>query len=77
MSSALPGCPHSDRRASNTPNVSRRAFVQAATAATLATGLTATRTVQAGNPAEEDTSGILNYSENMEYRLDDDEDRAS
>jgi aryl-alcohol dehydrogenase-like predicted oxidoreductase len=38
------------------------------TAAAVAAGLTATKTVWAGNPAGEDTSKILNYNQQMEYR---------
>ena len=34
----------------------------------MAAGLTATKTVLAGNPTGEDTSKILNYNEQMEYR---------
>jgi aryl-alcohol dehydrogenase-like predicted oxidoreductase len=37
-------------------------------AATVAAGLPATRTIAAGNPAGEDTSKILNYNPDMEYR---------
>ena len=50
--------------------LTRRQFVRHSTltAAALAAGLAATRTVLAGNPAGEDTSQILNYSEQMEYR---------
>lgn len=48
--------------------LSRRAFVRATAAATFAAGLTSTPTVRAGNPAGEDTSKILNYSSDMEYR---------
>ncbi|NUQ61478.1 MAG: aldo/keto reductase [Pirellulales bacterium] len=50
--------------------VTRRDFVRAGAAAvaTLATGLAATRTVRAGNPTGEDTSKILNYNPDMEYR---------
>ncbi len=48
----------------------RRQFVRhsALTAAAVAAGLAATRTVLAGNPTGEDTSGILNYNDQMEYR---------
>jgi predicted aldo/keto reductase-like oxidoreductase len=50
--------------------LSRRKFVQtsAVGAATVYAGLTGTRTVFAGNPTGEDTSKILNYNEQMEYR---------
>lgn len=50
--------------------ISRRQFVRdgALTAAAVAVGLTATRTVRAGNPAGDDTGTILNYNEQMEYR---------
>lgn len=50
--------------------VTRRQFVQDSTvaAATLAAGLSAARIVAAGNPAGEDTSKILNYNPDMEYR---------
>ncbi len=50
--------------------ISRRRFVRdgAAAAAGIAAGLTATKTVHAGNPAGEDTSEILNYNPAMEYR---------
>jgi len=48
----------------------RRQFVRdtAVTAAGIAAGLTATKTVRAGNPDHEDTSKILNYNSDMEYR---------
>ena len=50
--------------------LTRRQFVRdsALTAAAMAVGLTATKTVLAGNPTHEDTSKILNYNEQMEYR---------
>src|SRR6056297_81103 len=50
--------------------LSRRDFVRdsAVSAAALAAGLTATKTIMAGNPTAEDTSKVLNYNENMEYR---------
>ena len=50
--------------------LTRRQFVRnsAVTAAALAAGLTATKTVRAGNPDGEDTRGILNYNPDMEYR---------
>ena len=50
--------------------VTRREFVRdsAAVAAGMAVGLTATYTVAAGNPAKADTSKILNYNPDMEYR---------
>ncbi len=50
--------------------LTRRQFVRdsALTAAAMAAGLTATKTVLAGNSTGEDTSKILNYSEQMEYR---------
>jgi len=37
-------------------------------AAGVGAGLTATRTLQAGNPANEKTDKILNYNPDMEYR---------
>lgn len=51
-------------------NLSRRDFVRttAATAAGIAAVLKPTFTVHAGNPNKSDTSKILNYNENMEYR---------
>jgi aryl-alcohol dehydrogenase-like predicted oxidoreductase len=53
-----------------TDRVTRRQFVQDSTvaAATLAAGLSGARIVAAGNPAAEDTSKILNYNPDMEYR---------
>ena len=50
--------------------LTRRQFVRdsALTAAAVAAGLTATKTVWAGNPAGEDTGKILNYNQQMEYR---------
>lgn len=50
--------------------ISRRQFVQdaALSAAALAAGLASGRIVEAGNPAGQDTSGILNYNPDMEYR---------
>jgi len=50
--------------------LTRRQFVHdsAVAAAGLAVGLTATKTVYAGNPAKEDTSKILGYNPAMEYR---------
>ncbi|NQT38629.1 MAG: aldo/keto reductase [Planctomycetes bacterium] len=50
--------------------LTRRQFVRdgAVAAAALATGLTATKAILAGNPRDEDTSKILNYSPDMEYR---------
>ncbi len=50
--------------------LSRRQFVRhtALGAAAVYAGVTGTRTVLAGNPAKEDTSKILNYNEQMEYR---------
>jgi aryl-alcohol dehydrogenase-like predicted oxidoreductase len=52
------------------PRVSRREFVRdgAVAAAGMAAALTATRTVHAGNPEKADTSKILNYNSDMEYR---------
>jgi predicted aldo/keto reductase-like oxidoreductase len=47
--------------------LTRRQFVRG-TAATLAAGLTATKTIAAGNPNGDDTSKILNYNPDMEYR---------
>jgi len=53
-------------------HLSRRQFVQgsaaAAAAATLTAGLTPAKTVRAGNPTGQDTSKILNYNADMEYR---------
>jgi predicted aldo/keto reductase-like oxidoreductase len=48
----------------------RREFVRdaALAAAATAAGLTATYTVQAGNPARAETGKILNYNPEMEYR---------
>jgi len=50
--------------------LTRRRFVQnsAAAAASLAALPAATGTVLAGNPTDEDTSKILNYNSDMEYR---------
>jgi hypothetical protein len=50
--------------------VTRREFVRdsAVAAAGIATGLAGTYTVAAGNPANADTSKIVNYNEQMEYR---------
>jgi len=50
--------------------VTRRRFVRdsAVAAASVAAGLAATKTIQAGNPKKEDTSKILNYNADMEYR---------
>jgi predicted aldo/keto reductase-like oxidoreductase len=50
--------------------VSRRQFVRdgALSAAALATGLSATKTIRAGNPSRDDTGNILNYNPAMEYR---------
>ncbi|MGA2032960.1 MAG: aldo/keto reductase [Thermoguttaceae bacterium] len=50
--------------------VTRRDFVRdgALTAAGVAVGLTATYTVHAGNPDKADTSKIINYNADMEYR---------
>ena len=50
--------------------VTRREFVRrgAAAAVGIAAGLTATRTVPAGNPDRVDTGKILNYNPDMEYR---------
>jgi len=51
-------------------SITRRDFVKAGAlgAAGAALGWTPTYTVYAGNPAKEDTAGILNYNEQMEYR---------
>jgi len=53
-----------------TSKLTRRRFVQnsAAAAASIAAGVAATKTVRAGNPTNEDTSKILNYNPDMEYR---------
>ncbi len=52
--------------------LTRRDFVSstatAAAAATVATGLPPTKTVLAGNPENADTTRILNYNPDMEYR---------
>jgi len=50
--------------------VTRREFVRdgAVAAAGIAAGLSASRTVYAGNPTNKKTDGILNYNEQMEYR---------
>jgi aryl-alcohol dehydrogenase-like predicted oxidoreductase len=50
--------------------LTRREFVRtgAVAAAAMASGLVPTRTVYPGNPTGEDTSGILNYNPDMEYR---------
>ena len=50
--------------------LTRRDFVRdtAVVAAGLAAGLTPTLTVHAGNPEKADTSKILNYNADMEYR---------
>jgi len=50
--------------------LTRREFVRdtAAVAAGLATGLVPIPTVHAGNPEKADTSTILNYNPDMEYR---------
>lgn len=52
------------------PQMHRREFVQAtaAVAAGATLGLTPTFTVHAGNPQNYDTSRILNYNPDMEYR---------
>ena len=51
-------------------SVTRRDFVRtgAAAAAGVAVGLKATHTVEAGNPKDLDTSKILSYNPEMEYR---------
>ncbi len=48
----------------------RREFVQEGAVATvaLASGLASASIVRAGNPTNEDTSKILNYNPDMEYR---------
>ncbi len=53
-----------------TNRVTRREFMRdtAAVAAGTAFGLTATYTVQAGNPEKADTGKIINYNPDMEYR---------
>ena len=55
-----------------TERLTRRSFVGQAAAATataaLATALTPTRTIAVGNPTQADTSKILNYNADMEYR---------
>ena len=51
-------------------NLTRRQFVQegAVAAVALASGLASASIVQAGNPTKADTSKILNYNPDMEYR---------
>lgn len=51
-------------------NLTRRQFVQegAVAAVSLASGLASAAIVQAGNPNNQDTSKILNYNPDMEYR---------
>ena len=53
-----------------TDHRTRRQFVQegAVAAAALASGLASASIVQAGNPTNQDTSKILNYNPDMEYR---------
>jgi len=53
-----------------TDNLTRREFVQegAVAAVALASGLAMASIVQAGNPTNQDTSKILNYNPDMEYR---------
>jgi len=50
--------------------LTRRQFVRNSAVATaaVAAGITPTRTVHPGNPTGEDTSDILNYNPDMEYR---------
>jgi len=50
--------------------ITRRDFIRESTAAAagMAAGLAATRIVYAGNPTGEDTSKILSYNPDMEYR---------
>jgi len=50
--------------------LTRRDFVYGSALATagVAFGLTATKTVAAGNPQQEDTSKIVGYNPEMEYR---------
>ncbi len=50
--------------------LTRRDFVYGSALATagVALGLTATKTVSAGNPQQEDTSKIVSYNSEMEYR---------
>ena len=52
------------------PAITRREFVRdgAITAAGVAVGLTATATVRANNPEKADTTKIVNYNPDMEYR---------
>lgn len=53
----------------NQPNLNRREFLRdTAVAVGAAAGLAATATVRAGNPTGADTSKILNYNPDMEYR---------
>lgn len=53
-----------------TDDLTRRQFVQegAVAAVALASGLASASIVQAGNPTNQDTSKILNYNPDMEYR---------
>jgi aryl-alcohol dehydrogenase-like predicted oxidoreductase len=55
---------------SDAKTLTRRSFVRhgALASAGLTMGLAATKTVHAGNPAQEDTSQILSYNPDMEYR---------
>jgi aryl-alcohol dehydrogenase-like predicted oxidoreductase len=48
--------------------ITRRDFVRDGAAAAAAVGLAPILTVRAGNPEQADTSTIVNYSPNMEYR---------
>lgn len=48
--------------------ITRRQFVRDSVAAAAAAGLTATYTVEAGNPDQADTNEIVNYNPDMEYR---------
>ena len=50
-------------------NITRRDFIRdSAAAVSVAAGLAATPIVYAGNPSGADTSKILNYNPDMEYR---------
>jgi aryl-alcohol dehydrogenase-like predicted oxidoreductase len=48
--------------------LTRREFVRDSAAAAVAAGLTVTQTLRAGNPSKQNTSKILNYNPDMEYR---------
>ena len=71
LAAAGRGRPHTPRGVPPmTDNRTRRQFVQegAVAAVALASGLASASIVQAGNPTNQDTSKILNYNPDMEYR---------